>query len=339
MQNRRSFLAGALSLAPPGETPPDPVRIAFLGLVHSHAAAKLEVVLNSPAFKLIGVAEPDRKVRRALEGRRVPLLSREELLNHGKVEAVAVESDVPEHAVDGLAVLRAGKHLHLEKAPAADLSGFVQIAAEAKRRGLLVQVGYMWRYHPGINFALETARQHSIGQVYSIRATINNQLEPARRAEWARFRGGAMFELGGHVIDPMIRLMGQPTRVTPFLRTDAGSDALCDNTLAVFEWERAAGVVHSANMQPGASRFRAFEVHGTKGSVAVNPIEPPVVRLTDGSGSREIPMPGYRRYVDDFEELAGAVRGRTRLRTTPEEDLLVHEALLAASGMFNGPAR
>ena len=311
----------------------DPVRIAFLGAVHSHAEAKLDVVRKSPSFRLMGVCEPDSKVRGVLTTLGVPLLSREELLRRTDVEVVAVESDVPEHAADGIDVLHAGKHLHLEKAPAANLPGLVRILEEAKRRKLLVQIGYMWRYHPGINFALETARSGSLGQVYSIRATINNQLEAARRPEWARFRGGTMFELGGHVIDPMVRLLGKPSRVTPFLRTDGARDALRDNTLAVFEWGHAIGVVHSANLQPSASRFRAFEVYGTKGSVVVNPIEPPVVRLMDGGGSREVAMPAYKRYVDDLAELAAALRGQAQLRVTPEEDLLVHEALLAASGM------
>jgi hypothetical protein len=41
----------------------------------------------------------------------------------------------------------------------------------------------------------------------------------------------------------------------------------------------------------------------------------------------------YTRYVDDFVELAAAVRGERKLPITPEEDLLVQETLLRASGM------
>ena len=42
----------------------------------------------------------------------------------------------------------------------------------------------------------------------------------------------------------------------------------------------------------------------------------------------------YERYVGDMIELAAAVRGETKLRVTYDEDLMVHEALLRASGMF-----
>ena len=41
----------------------------------------------------------------------------------------------------------------------------------------------------------------------------------------------------------------------------------------------------------------------------------------------------YKRYVDDFIELAAAIRGEAKLRVTYEENLLVQEILLRASGM------
>lgn len=60
-----------------------------------------------------------------------------------------------------------------------------------------------------------------------------------------------MFELGGHVIDPIVRLMGLLRKVTPFLRTDASySDSLRDNTIAVMEWEHAIGIVQTSTASP-----------------------------------------------------------------------------------------
>ena len=46
-----------------------------------------------------------------------------------------------------------------------------------------------------------------------------------------------------------------------------------------------------------------------------------------------VAMPPYKRYVDDFIELAAAIRGEAKLRVTYEENLLVQEILLRASGM------
>jgi predicted dehydrogenase len=271
----------------------------------------------------------------------VAVVERANLLSHPEIRVIAVESAVREHARDGLAVLEAGKHLHLEKAPADNLRDFERVVDLAARRKLLLQVGYMWRYHPGVEKMLEAAWQGWLGKVYLVKGVIGNQLAPERRAEWGQFPGGVMFDLGGHVIDPLVRLLGKPVKVTPFLRTDGSyGDRLRDNTAAVLEWPGALGTVQSATLQPGSSRLRCIEIHGTNGSAILQPIEPPELSIfldrpagPYAKGPQKISLPPYRRYADDFVELAAAVRGERTLRVSGADDLAVHETLLRASGM------
>jgi predicted dehydrogenase len=328
MLSRRSLLMSLAAGKPP-------IGIGFLGTSHSHGEGKVDVVLANPAYQLIGATEPTGKHKN------LPILSREALLRHPGIQVIAVESAVRDHARDGLAVLEAGKHLHLEKAPADNLRDFARIVDLARKKHLLLQVGYMWRYHPGINLALDAAKQGWLGQVYLVRACIGNMLGAERRPEWAEFKGGNMFELGGHVLDPVVRLLGRPRRVTPFLKKDGKfNDTLADNTAAVLEFDGAMAILHGSNLQPHSGRYRAFEIHGTNGAVIVNPIEPPAVTVDLDkaagpykAGSQSVPMPPYKRYVDDFIELAAAIRGEGQLRVTYEENLLVQEILLRASGM------
>lgn len=339
--HRRSFLTLAAGAAADSFQRP-PIGIGFLAASHSHAEGKLAVVRSSPDWRLIGVCEPEPRLQETLGKQGVTLLAREELLRRPDIQVIAVESPVRDHAADGLAVLEAGKHLHLEKAPADNMAAFQRVVDLARHRGLLLQVGYMWRYNPGIGKALEAARQGWLGSVYLVRANIGNQLAAKRRPEWAEFAGGIMFELGCHVIDPVVRLMGRPRKITPYLRKDgAFDDKLKDNTLAVLEWDKAIGMVQGSTLQPNSSRYRALEIHGTNGCTIVNPIEQPALTIDleqpagpYGKGVQKVPLPKYRRYVDDFVELAAAVRGETKLPVAPEEDLLVHEVLLRASGMF-----
>ncbi len=338
---RRVFVTLAAGTAA-GAFQKAPLGIGFLGASHSHAEGKIEVVRSAPDWRLIGVTESDPILQAALRKRGVALLSRQELLAHPEIRVIAVESPVRDHAADGLAVLQAGKHLHLEKAPADNMAAFQRVVDLARKRGLLLQVGYMWRYNPGVAKALEAARQGWLGAVYMVRANIGNQLAAQRRPEWAEFAGGIMFELGGHVIDPVVRLMGRPRKITPFLHKDgAFEDALKDNTVAVFEWEKAIGTIQGATLQPGSSRYRALEIHGANGCAIVNPIEQPELTIDldkaagpYARGVQKVPFPEYRRYVDDLVDLAAAVRGETKLPVTFEEDLLVEEALLRASGMM-----
>jgi predicted dehydrogenase len=118
------------------------------------------------------------------------------------------------------------------------------------------------------------------------------------------------------------------------------SDNFADNTVAVFEFPRAIGIISSAALQPNSNQYRSFEVFGTGGTAVVRPIEPPTLTIDLSkpagpyrAGPNQVILPEYRRYIADFAALARAVRDGQPLHVTPEEDLLVHEVLIRASGM------
>jgi predicted dehydrogenase len=172
--------------------------------------------------------------------------------------------------------------------------------------------------------------------VYLVRGTIDTTAGPAQRRDWAQFRGGIFFELGCHLVDPLIRLLGAPRRITPMLQQTRG-DGFADNAVVTFEFERALGVISSAATQPGAQAHRQFEILGTNGHALVKPLEPPTLEIDLAnpagpyqSGKQIVPLPAYQRYAPELADLADAIRTSRPLGVTPEEDLRVHEAFLRA---------
>ena len=339
--DRRNFLmsAGAAPLMA-ARTNGGRVRIGFIGGSHSHASGKVDVVLANSDYELAGMVEEDSAVRAKYEAKSVRMMALDDMLGDPSIDVIAVEGPVRDHLRHAKMVVDTGKHVHIEKAPATDLESLRLVLDAAQRRNLVVQMGYMWRHHPGINRMLDAARQGWLGKVYLVQATIHKRLSDDRRPAWAEFRGGQMFELGGHVIDPLIRLMGRPDRVSPFLKNHADKgDNLADNTIAVFEFPEALGLVIGAALH-FTSRYRSFIIHGTKGTATLRPIEPPelVMDMTEAAGPyakgiQKVELPPYQRYQDDFVELAAAVRGENPIGVTSHEDLIVQEALIAASGM------
>lgn len=331
------MLGGAASLMPPA---PRRIRIAFLGASHPHASPKVFIAQKSADWDLVGVHEPDAAVMARYAKAGIAALSREQVLGDASIEVIAVESDIPEHAADALAAIEAGKHVHWEKQPAIRLDEFRAVQQLAARTQRLYQIGYMWRHNPAINAALEAARAGWLGEILFVRGTMNTQIGAEMRRALARFPGGQMFDLAGHMIDPMVRLLGRPQRVVPFLRTSGlFADTLRDNTLAVLEWGRVLGTFSTASMHARHSTYRAFEIAGSEGTAVVRPVEPPslMIDLAKAAGpyrvgTQVIPY-SYTRYVDDFIELAAAVRGERKLSVTAEEEFLVQETLLRVSGM------
>ena len=160
-------------------TTPARIPLGFLGATYSHGPAKIELALKSPDWDFVGVCDPTPAGREICAKLGAKMISQEELFARAKV--VAVESEIRDHAAHALLALRAGKHVHLEKPCAATLADARAVIALAREKKLLVQGGFMWRYHPGFRAIFEAVRQGWLGDVYLVRGFISNSLPAARR--------------------------------------------------------------------------------------------------------------------------------------------------------------
>ncbi|MCW5979935.1 MAG: Gfo/Idh/MocA family oxidoreductase [Bryobacteraceae bacterium] len=343
--HRRKFLQAAAAGAGAALASDRKIRTGILGIQHSHLAGKIMAMRGHPAYELASVCEPDEATRKARQGEEflggLKWVTLDQMLEDSSLELIVFEGEVKDAIPFARRVIEAGKHLHLEKPPGDRLEPFRELADLARERRRLLQLGYLWRFHEGVERAHEAMTNGWLGRVFLVRAAINSDRDAAQRAVEARYPGGSMFELGGHMIDLVVRFLGRPAKVQPWLRHDgAAADNLKDNTLAVFEYDRALGIVTSAAMMGGSSPHRGFELLGEDGSIAVQPMEPaPVMRVylraprgPYRAGWQTLHLPPQPRYVADFIELAAAIRESRPLRFDWDHELLLHETLLRASG-------
>jgi predicted dehydrogenase len=154
-----------------------------------------------------------------------------------------------------------------------------------------------------------------------------------------------MFELGCHLIDSVVCVLGKPQKVTPFVRrTHTEQDTLADNQIAVFEYPAATATIRSAVIEPSGEQRRQFTVCGEEGVIEIRPLEPPKLSLSlkqarggyiKGQQIVELPK-STGRYDGEFLDLAAIVRGEKQADFSPAHDLAVHEAILLASGVAAG---
>lgn len=341
MRRREFVLIGTAAAATIPVRSADRIRIAFIGGQHSHAAGKAKAVQESQDWDFVGVVEDDPAVAARFEKMGIRRISREAALKDDSIPVIAVESAVKDHESDAIQVLRANKHVHIEKPIAHTREGMNAIASEARERNRLVQSGYMWRYNPGFQKVIEAAKNGWLGDVYMVRGMMNTLISANRRPGWAEFKGGQMFEMGGHLIDPMLRILGKPSHVQSVLRKHGKyDDSLLDNTVAILEFPHALAIVQSSTLQPGAGRHRTFEVQGTNGTAVIGPLEQPVLEIDLAkaagpykAGVQRVELPSYQRYVDDFVELAAVIRGTGKLVVPLEHEIAVNDVLLRASNM------
>jgi predicted dehydrogenase len=322
------------------------IRIGQIGTAHAHAAGKMGALRASEDFEVVGIAEPDARRRAAVENTPtyagLSWMPEEQLLDAPGLQVVAVETEVKELLSTGARCIAAGKHLHLDKPAGESLPAFRHLLAEAAQRKLTVQMGYMFRYNPAFQLCLQLVRDGWLGEVFSIDTVMSKVLGAAERAELLPYRGGAIFELGGHVIDAVVQILGRPAKVTPHNRSSSPlGDGFADNQLAVLEYPRATATVRSAIVEIEGGTRRQFVVCGTRGTFEIRPLEPPQARLALDAPRGEY-RKGYQevkltrtggRYDGDFADLAKVIRGEKTFGFSPEHDLAVQETLLLASGL------
>jgi predicted dehydrogenase len=348
--NRRTFMggaAGALVAAralAQGAAPVNPLPCGVLGLGHAHALDIVKVLRASPDFALAGICEPDEAVRsryaqeEALQS--LAWLTQGELLGDPAIQMVAVESNVTRLLSFGRAVVDAGKHLHMDKPAGTSLTEFRGLLDSAKRQALLVQMGYMFRYNPGFDFVRKMVAEGALGHVHSIHASMSTDLTRQKRDGINIHSGGIMLELGCHLFDMIVLLLGEPKSVAPFIRHDSDiDDTLADNTLAVLEYDRAMAVVECAAREPQAGGGRRFKVAGSEGSITLEPLEPASARLAlrnahgeYKAGVTDIEFPDLERHVLDMAELAASIRGERPFPYSYGHDYTVQRTVLKAAG-------
>ena len=132
---------------------------------------------ETPGTAVAGVADLDTK-KLELVQRRYPGVKTtthfQDLLRDPEIDAVAVATPVGTHFELGMAALRAGKHLWLEKPMTETLLQARKLLDEAQRRQLTVFVDHTFIYTGAVRKMGELVKSGELGQVYYYDSTRVN---------------------------------------------------------------------------------------------------------------------------------------------------------------------
>lgn len=351
--NRRQFTKTAAVLAASGMAPTlsaansKKIKVGQIGTAHAHAADKMETFKRFPdVFEVVGVAETSDKIwdfnksKKAYNG--LQRFKVDELLSVRGLEAVAIQTDLPDLLPMATKALLAGKHIHLDKPPGKSLKDFEKVINIAKFKKLTLQMGYMFRYNPAFLFMLEAIKKGWLGEIFEIDGVISKVLSPASRKIEGPSHGGSMMLLGCHLVDILIAIMGKPDKVTPYRRQTLKVDNVYDNELAVFEYPKATCTIRSALVEVEGWDRRQFVVCGTKGTIEIKPLEDPVLKLSlDGPQEQFKKGPQFVELINNGDrhdaqllDFADNIRGEKKPDYSYQHDLITQKAVLKASSLL-----
>ena len=262
----------------------------------------------------------------------------ERLLDNPSVALVDCCAPTGDHARMATATLLAGRALFCEKPLTASLEDSERIVVLAQARSLAGGVNFHFRWIPALQEARRLIEAGLLGDVlgFHMRYYRSSNLRRDRPATW-RFSGagsGVLVDLGAHLIDMTLHLLGPIATVAAHTRTLVEQRPGADGRLIPITSDDAAwlqielagggrGTLAVSKLVPGAADDLRIEAYGSNGSLTFDTRDPNSLIVAEGAGA----TPGGRSIATFSRTTPPAALPSAE---TPTATLQWHLASLAA---------
>jgi predicted dehydrogenase len=262
-----------------------------IGRIHTLSYKDLPIMYpgNLPLLTLVAVctSRKETAAAAALEGGYASWYTDVgELVRQDSVSVVDCCTPNHLHRQTLLAAIAAGKHVYCEKPLALNVAEAREMVRAAGKADVSVGMTFNYRYVPAIMRAKQMIAEGLLGDVYTFRAEYlhTGYQDPQKPLGW-RMRqelsgGGALADLGSHLIDLIRYLLGEMEAVRATTKTyirkrpiERGSASLGDVTVDDAAWLEVRlagggfGTMEVSRFATGALDDLNLEIFGSKGSL------------------------------------------------------------------------
>jgi levoglucosan dehydrogenase len=293
----------------------------FMGKMHSHAYRSLNFYYDPPPAKVVlaGVAtQSEASMQHALDhwGFEFGTTDYNELCQRDDIDIIDCCSPNFHHKEVLLKALEHGKHLYMDKPLSLTLDEAKEMREAALRHPeCITQMVFQYRFVPALLRAKQLIEQGALGRIYSARVCYLHAgyIDPKRPYSWRldvskSGKGGALFDLGAHVVDLTRYLLGEIDQVFHLGETMIKERPLKDDpsTLVPIEVDDISilllrlknggvGTLESSRLATGVQDEVRFEAHGSKGAIRFNLMQPNYLEFYDAT-SPEAEYGGQRGF-------------------------------------------
>jgi predicted dehydrogenase len=281
--------------------------IGYGGIARLHALAYRSIPfhygLPADMLRIVAVVNRTREsAERAAREAQAAMWATDyrEVLAREDVHAVDICTPNNTHAEIIAAAAEAGKHIFCEKPLAMNAAEGRRMVEAVERAGVKAQLNFNFRFFPAVARARQLVEQGFLGRIFSFRGCFyrSSYINPDKPLSW-RLRndvagGGALFDLGSHVLDLIFYLLGDFGAVSATVETlikerpvapGASEKAAVDvDDLALMQLRMASGALGSvevSRMGTGATNNLAVEIYGERGSLRFSAEDPSWLEVFD----------------------------------------------------------
>ena len=192
-----------------------PIRVGVIGagIGQVHLAAYTTL----PGVEVVGLADlNDERAREVAATYAVPETYHDyvDLLARSDLDAVSVCLPNALHAPVALAALQHGKHVLVEKPMARTVAEAEAMIAAAEAAGRVLMIAFNYRYRGDVQWLKQYIESGALGRIYYAKAHWMRRSGIPRLGSWfvskEQAGGGPLIDLGVHVLDLALYLMGEP---------------------------------------------------------------------------------------------------------------------------------
>ncbi len=298
-----------------------PLRVGILGA--GWAAARHAGGYRGAGAEIVAIAARDTERRRGLAERfAIPRCYDDpaDLLARDDIDAVSVCVPNALHAKLTLAALDANKHVLCEKPPASTVAEAQAMAARAAERGRVLSYALQRRHAPATTALRTHLAAGGLGTVYHARAVwARTWGVPGGVGGWfvdpALGAGGALIDIGVHVLDLAWFLLGRPRVLTvsgQVHRRHGAAGGNDESAFALARFEGGASLELEASWVLPQERDRmAVHLHGTAGGARVDDGGVDLFGVGPGAATVKPELSGDDAFVAQARDFAAATLGAT----------------------------
>ena len=241
-----------------------PLRIGIIGagsVARIHAEA-----IERAGHRVAGFCDVDLDKARTLAERHAGALatsSFNELLTWPNVPAVVIGLPNARHKDAAIAAIEAGKDILLEKPMAMSVSECEMIIAAHRKSDRLIQMGFVSRQSPTSRAALDFIRSGRLGNIYHVKASLVRRRGIPGLGGWFTSKessgGGALMDIGVHLIDLALHLLGHPKPKTVSAATSSAFGQPIDQYVFNEMWAGPPRSHGTFDVEDSASAFMRLE--------------------------------------------------------------------------------
>ena len=237
-----------------------------------------------------------------------------DLLARDDIDAVDICTPNHAHCEIVLAAAAAGKHIYCEKPLAMNADEAKRMAAAVAAAGVKAQLTFNFRFFPAITRAKQLIDEGFLGRVFSFRGRYHraSYISADKPLSWRLQRemtgGGALFDLGSHILDLLYFLLGDFGGVfatmdtlikeRPLVAGAAEKAAVDVDDIALLHArlrDGSLGTVEISRMGTGATNDLIVEIFGELGAIRFDLNAPAWLEVYD-TRSADSPIGGRRGF-------------------------------------------